>query len=69
MFEEGFDVDAIGCQSGLSIMEGKQTTFMRVINVQTGDIRMATYEGTTPIDLSVYVFRLYSSEQIAYSVL
>ena len=50
-------------------MEGKQTTFMRVINVQTGDIRMATYEGTTPIDLSVYVFRLYSSEQIAYSVL
>ena len=49
-------------------MEEKQTTFMRVIYVQTGDIHMATYEGTTPIDLSVYIFRLYSSEQIAYSV-
>ena len=49
-------------------MEEKQTTFMRVIYVQTGDIHMATYEGTTTIDLSVYIFRLYSSEQIAYSV-
>lgn len=68
MFEERFDVDAIGCQSGLSIYGGKTNNIYACNQRPNRWYSYGNVYGSTPIDLSVNIFRLYSSEQIAYSV-